>query len=67
MTKRKTELPWRCPEHPDAQIRQSWDSTRYVMNGYPVGTGVKSNYRYECEECGKELASPKSADMKGAK
>jgi len=56
------ELPWQCPEHPSAQIRKSWDDSRYVMNGYPVGIGTKSNIKYECAECGRELATEK--DMK---
>ena len=52
-------LPWVCPEHPNAQIRHSWDQTHYVMNGYPVGTGIRSNQRYECAECGRELQPDK--------
>lgn len=48
-------LPYICEAHPHAQIRKSWDETHYVMNGYPVGTGIKSNYKYECAECGREL------------
>ena len=49
-------LPWRCDEHPDAPIRHLWDESHYVMNGYPAGTGIVSNHRYECAICGKELA-----------
>lgn len=49
-------LPWVCPQHPQAQIRRSWDQTHYVMNGYPAGTGTKSNFKYECAECGLELS-----------
>jgi len=51
-------LPWQCPEHPDAKIRESYNVTRYVWNGYPRGTGEKNNYKYECMECGRELAPP---------
>lgn len=53
-----SNLPWTCPQHPEAQIRHSWDQTHYVMNGYPAGQGVRSNHRYECSECGTELAKP---------
>lgn len=49
--------PWLCPDHPDAQIRRSWDQTQYVMNGYPAGVPLRRNFRYECAECGRELAS----------
>jgi len=51
-----SSLPWLCPEHPKAQIRRSWDQTHYVMNGYPAGIGTRSNFRYECAECGLQLA-----------
>ena len=53
---REVTLPWACPDHPQAQIRRSWDQTQYVMNGYPAGVPLKSNYKYECAECGRELA-----------
>ena len=48
-------LPWRCPRHPNAYVQHSWDEKHYVMNGYPVGLGSKSNHRFECAECGLEL------------
>jgi len=53
------KLSWQCEQHPDAKIRKSWDQTHYVMNGYPAGEGVKSNYKYECAECSRELAPDK--------
>jgi hypothetical protein len=52
------ELPYICPEHPHAKVRHTWDQTHYVMSGYPAGTGTKSNHRYECAECGRELQPP---------
>lgn len=52
----KPALPWTCPQHPAAQIRHSWDQKHYVMNGYPAGSGFSSNHKYECAECGLELA-----------
>ena len=29
------QLPWVCPDHPDAQIRHEWDRTQssHVLNG----------------------------------
>ncbi len=53
------ELPWICPQHPKAQVRHLWDQNHYVLNGYPAGTGWKSGHRYECAECGLQLAPPK--------
>lgn len=53
-------LPWVCPDHPSAQIRHSWDQSHYIMNGYPAGLGIKSNDKYECAVCGRELAPPDS-------
>ena len=38
-----SKLPWRCSEHPNAQIRHSWDEKHYVLNSYPAGAGIKSN------------------------
>jgi len=39
----------------DAPVRRTWDQNHYVLNGYPAGHGWKSNVRYECSACGKEL------------
>lgn len=54
-------LPWTCPDHPQAEIRHLWDQTHYVLNGYPAGQGIKSNHRYECAVCNRELAAEKPA------
>lgn len=51
------ELPWICEDHPDAQVRHLYDLTHYVMNGYPSGEGIRSNHRYECAVCQRELAA----------
>ena len=56
------DKPWRCPKHPNAQIIESWDEKHPVMNGYPVGLGVKSNFKCECAECGLELMSEEEAE-----
>ena len=44
-----------CPDHPDALIRRTWDQNHYVLNGEASGTGWRTNIRYECAECGREL------------
>ena len=49
--------PYICGDHPEAQIKKSWDQNHAVLNGYPAGTGWGSNYKYECNECGRELCS----------
>lgn len=54
----QSKLPWKCPYHPDSKIKESYDLTRYIYNGYPRGEGEKSNFKYECLECGLELAAP---------
>lgn len=59
----ETQLPWVCPEHPEAQIRHSWDRTRTEVNWGPYRprhtvSETESNHRYECAECGRELAPP---------
>lgn len=52
------ELPYLCPQHPRAQIRHLWDQTHYIMNGLPAGAGFRKNHRYECAECGLQVAPP---------
>lgn len=52
----KKELPYVCPEHPEAQIRHEWNQTHYVMNGYPQGAGIKHGHQYFCDICRRELA-----------
>ena len=49
--------PYICPDHPDAQIRHSWDQKHCVFNGYPAGTGWQTNHTFECANCGRELAA----------
>lgn len=53
------ELPWVCPEHPNAQIRHEWDHTQLIQGGYPAGQGFTSNHTYHCNECGRRLAAEK--------
>ena len=55
----KKGLPWKCPDHPNGQIRESWDEKHYILNGHRAGRGVKSNYRWECADCGRELKADK--------
>ena len=43
-------LPWVCWQHPLAPIR------------YPSGTGWRSNERWECSICGRELAAEPPTD-----
>ena len=59
----KTDLPWICEDHPDAQIRHTWDRTRSEANWGPYRprvtiSEVDTNHRYECAVCGRELAPP---------
>lgn len=51
------QLPLNCEQHPAAPIRRSWTRRQYVMNGYPSGQPLDSDFRFECSECGRELAS----------
>lgn len=53
----KKKLPWRCSDHPNAKILHSWDRNHLLQGGYAVGKGCRSNQRWECSECGRELAS----------
>lgn len=64
MTSNKT-LPYVCPIHPGAQIRHTWDRTRSEANWGPYQPRVEistvdNNHRYECAECGTELAPEES-------
>jgi len=47
--------PWRCPFHPNAQIKHTWDEDHYVLNGEVIKTTIpntKRNHLYQCEQCG---------------
>ncbi len=51
------QLTWQCPEHPDAQILHSCDKTREYLNGF-LANVLRTNHKYECCDCGRELAAP---------
>ena len=55
------KLLWTCPDHPIAEIRHTWDRTPNFFKPNPwTGTEhLDRNHRYECSECGRELAAPK--------
>jgi len=44
-----------CKEHPNAPVKHFWDEGHFILNGYPTGEGIKSNHKFECSECRKEL------------
>lgn len=50
----------RCPLHPDALVRHSYNLHQYVINGLPAGTGVRSDEKYVCAECGRPLSGDAS-------
>lgn len=54
------DLPWLCPEHPDAQIRQEWTVTRHTarLTGASWETREAGSERCYCATCGRELAVP---------
>lgn len=43
-------------------VRHVWDQQHWVLNGYPSGTGIHMNDRYECPECGKPMKLREAAD-----
>ena len=51
------ELPYICPEHPNAKVRHEWNHITYVWNGMPRGTGFDEGHQYFCVECNRELAA----------
>jgi hypothetical protein len=56
MSDEPRELPWRCPEHPDAQILHSWDHKHAVLNGEPAGLGwYAGGDKFQCAVCRREL------------
>ena len=60
-----TNLPFICPDHPMAKIKHEFDESHYIMNGFTAGTGIRSNHKYYCNECGREL-SDKPVDRREA-
>lgn len=51
------DLPYICPEHPDAQIRHEWAYTRTRVHLTGAEWGYDHDHRYYCAECGRELLS----------
>ena len=57
MESNEKNLPSFCANHPKARIRKEYDEVHYVMNGIPVGLGIKKNIHYYCNICNRELCS----------
>lgn len=53
------DLPWRCPEHPDAQVRHEWNRTRETVRLTGAHWEYDHGHQYFCAACGRELAAPK--------
>lgn len=58
------DYPSFCNDHPNAQIRHSWDET--FIGGGPgrLGAPVQGNDIYECAECGRRLCSPEEYERR---
>ena len=50
------KLPYVCPEHPKGQVKHTWDSDIYDC-GQRLTKAKEHNHRYECNICGRHLAS----------
>lgn len=53
-----SDLPSICKDHPNAEIRHEWDESYYILNGFRAGPADKTDHKYFCNECGRELCSP---------
>ena len=49
------KYPFRCKQHPKAEIRHSWDE-EYFRSDNNLGNPVTRNEKFECAVCGKRLA-----------
>lgn len=58
------DLPSICPDHPGAQIRKEWTRTQYQIPGGLPGVPLDYDYHYYCNECGRELCSPKEYERR---
>jgi hypothetical protein len=54
--KMNKRLPYVCTEHPDGEIRYSYTTEQYILNGYPAGDELKTDEKWECVICGRELS-----------
>lgn len=56
-----SDLPWTCPDHPDAQIRHEWDKTTRtaLLTGASISWKEAGSDQYFCNVCGRELAAEK--------
>ncbi len=55
-------LQWNCPDHPKAFVRYSYETIRFSHRGYHTTSGVETNRKYECVDCGMELSPPIEED-----
>ena len=58
------DLPYICPQHPEALVRHEYDriESSHVLNGVErfVISQRDTNHRYSCNECGCQLAEEPS-------
>lgn len=52
-----TELPYVCPEHPEAQIRHEWNRTRTTIRLTGAVNEYDHDHQYFCNVCGRELSA----------
>lgn len=46
------KFPYRCKEHPLAQVKHIWDEDYITQKG----NTITRNEKFECSVCGKQLA-----------
>ena len=51
----QAELPYICPDHPEAQIRHEWDRTRTTVQLTGASWEIDKGHQYFCHKCNREL------------
>jgi len=57
------QLPYVCPDHPEAQIRHEWNRTRYTVRLTGAHWEGDDGHQYFCAVCGRELAPEKPTEQ----
>lgn len=52
-----SNLPYICPEHPEAQIRHEWNRTRTTIRLTGAVNEYDHGHQFFCNACGRELAA----------
>jgi len=62
-----SDLPYICPDHPEAQVRHEWNRTRTTarLTGASWEYDEPSSHQYFCATCDRELSAERDTSSCG--